>query len=132
VISRPALAAIGLLAPVATALADRLYRPPAIVTPADMAIPAVEARLRQALVENEWLPKDAVDGRWLARRIEGGPGAALWDATIELQFDARSIRIVYRDSRGLDYDAARGEIDARYNRWLRRLERTIRRSLADP
>lgn len=50
---------------------------------------------------------------------------------IDIAFDTRRVKILYLDSEGLDFDESRGEINGRYNKWLRYLTRQIDKELAE-
>ena len=44
-------------------------------------------------------------------------------------FDAKSVRISYKDSEELNYDKESGVIHKTYNNWVRNLEKSIRANL---
>ena len=48
-------------------------------------------------------------------------------ATVDITFNTKEYNIIYKNSENLDYDGQR--INARYNRWVLKLERNIRSAL---
>ena len=72
-----------------------------------------------------WRMRPTGERRILATRERGDRMAQ-----VEIRFSWRDYDILYRDSRGMDYDGT-GTISSRYNNWVKSLDRGIRRELED-
>ncbi len=104
---------------------DPLYNPDPIPVPGGKRLERVKSDVHKALLDKDWQVKQLGPGRLAAKQIDTGKGDKLYVAVIEVQYDARSVRITYKESKGLDYNKEKNEIDSKYTRWIRKLEKYV-------
>ena len=117
--------ALSLASGPAWAGADPLYNPDPIPVPYGKNLERVKSDIHKSLLDKGWLVKHLGPGRLEAKQIDAGRGDKVYAAAIDIQYDAKRVRIAYKESRGLDYDKKKGEIDSRYTRWIRKLEKNV-------
>lgn len=100
---------------------EKLYAPDPISVSQGMTIADTKALIKRSLLVLNWqiveTGPDEIEGRFFDKNES---------AEITVRFDARSIRLVYKDSKGLQYDKNSAEIHKTYNRWIQKLEKMIR------
>lgn len=105
--------------------ADPLYNPDPIPVPNGKNLERVKSDVHKVLLENGWQVKHLGPGRLEAKQIETGRGDKLYVAVIDVKYDVKTVTITYRDSRGLGYNKENNEIDGKYTRWIRKLEKNL-------
>jgi len=119
-----------LLAPLASQAAKPILNLRDVPVPiyADGSTPTLE-EVRTAIVEaclaRRWVPVLDGEGNVHASIVVRGKHFA----EIEIPFSATSYSIIYKSSRGLDYNERRQRIHRNYNNWVVKLSGTIERQL---
>ncbi len=75
----------------------------------------------RAGVQRGWAFEDAGPGHLVGNLAVRGKHFA----TVDVLYDTETFTINYRDSRNLDYDAAKREIHSNYNAWVGNLQQDI-------
>ena len=114
----------------AWANADSLYTPGPIVVPDGKSLERVKTDVHKALLDKDWQVRHPRSGRIEAKLIDIGKADSVRAAVIYINYDAKIVTIAYKDSRGLNYNKPKNEIDRQYTRWVRALEKNIKKSLA--
>jgi len=120
--------AIGLV-PVAQAANPPIYTPEAIVIPSGKGPDQVKKAIRKAAFDKGWEIREVGAGHMQAKHAKPGRKGAMHIAVVDIRLNAKSIRITYKNSQDLDYDAGAQTINKTYNRWLQYLEKNIRANL---
>lgn len=109
--------------------ADPLYNPDPIPVPAKESQESVKNALQAVLRDKNWQVRQLAPGHMEAQYVDTGKGGKAYVAVIDLKYNAKAVTITYKDSKALDYNTEKGEIDAKYTRWVRALEKAIRKRL---
>lgn len=125
-----ALPMIALLAtPAYAANTAPLYTPEPIQVPAGKSAEDVKKAVRKALFDKAWEIREIGPGHLQGKHTKSGGKGKLHVAVVDVRFDAKSVRIVYKDSQELNYDKESGVIHKTYNGWAKNLEKNIRANL---
>jgi hypothetical protein len=100
---------------------EPVYNPLPILIPAGKSPQQVSGAIRRSLLAKEWQIQNAEKGRIEARYNS----PKLWHATVDIQYDSESIRMTYKDSKGLKYNSGTGMIHKMYAGAVRDLEKVI-------
>lgn len=104
---------------------DPLYNPVPIPVPHGKNLERIKSDIHTALLDKNWQVKHIGPGRLEAKQVDTGRDDKLYAAVIDVKYDTKIVRIAYKGSRGLDYNREKNEIDNRYTRWIRKLEKNI-------
>ena len=104
---------------------DPLYNPDPIPVPDGKNLERVKSDIHKALLNKDWQVKHLGPGRLEAKQIDTGKGDKVYVAVIDIKYDTKTVRITYKESKGLDYNKEKNEIDSKYTRWIRKLEKNI-------
>lgn len=107
---------------------DPMYLPDAIEVTAGKSSEDVKRAVRKALFDEEFQARDIAPGQVQGKRTKSGKGGA-YSAVVTIHYDSRSVRIAYANSENLNYDSKNKTIHGTYNRWVRNIEKRIRRNL---
>ena len=125
-----ALPFVALLAmPVYAANTAPIYTPEPIQVPAGKSAEVVKKAVRKALFDKDWEVREIGPGHLQGKHTKSGGKDKLHVAVLDVRFDAKSVRISYKDSQELNYDKAAGVIHKTYNNWVHNLEKSIRANL---
>jgi len=105
-----------------------LYKPEPIEVPAGKSADDVKKAVRKALFEKDWEVREIGPGHLQGKHTKTSRGKS-HVAVVDVRFDTKSVRISYKDSEELNYDAGAGIIHKTYNNWARNLEKNIRSNL---
>lgn len=117
-----------LLPPVHAGKNDPMYLPDPIEVPGGKSTEDVKRAVRKALFDEEFQARDIGPGQVQAKRTKSGKGG-IYSAVVTVHYDGRSVRIAYTGSENLNYDGKNKTIHGTYNRWVRNIEKRIRRNL---
>lgn len=112
----------------AQAAGQPMYNPDAIQVPAGKGIDAVKKAIRKACFDKEWEVREIGAGHIQAKHSKTSRDKT-HVAVVNIRYDAKSVRISYKDSQELNYDAGAKTIHKTYNGWVRYLEKNIRANL---
>jgi len=104
-----------------------IYTPEPILIPAGKSPAQVNSAIRRSLLAKQWQLLKNGNGHIEASYKKSRD----WRATVDIQYDNRSIRIHYKDSEGLNYDSATGTIHKKYAETVRGLETVMRGQIGD-
>lgn len=107
---------------------DPIFIPEPIEVPADKNPAEVKKAIRKAFFDEDFEAKDIAPGLVRGKRVKTW-GSEINTATIDVHFDSKTIRMGYKDSENLNYDAKDNTIHGTYNKWIRDVERRIRKNL---
>lgn len=107
---------------------DPMYVPEPIDVPAGVSAEIIRKAVRKALFDAGFTSRDIAAGHTEGKRIKSSSRNSYF-AVVRVDYDSKVIRIQYKDSENLNYDAQRSTIHSTYNRWVRNVERGIRRNL---
>lgn len=113
----------------AHAAGQPLYTPDPIAVPAGKGVADIKKAIRKAGFDKGWDMREIGAGHMQAKYTKTGRKDVNHVAVVDIRYDTRSIRIVYKDSQELDYDAGAKTIHKTYNNWIRYLEKNIRANL---
>ena len=102
-----------------------IYTPEPIQVPAGKGPEAVKKAVRKAFFEKDWEVREIGPGHFQGRHSKSG-GDKTHVAVVDVRFDAKSVRISYKDSQELNYHKESGVIHKTYNGWIKNLEKDIR------
>lgn len=88
----------------------------------------VKRAVRKALFDEGFQARDIAVGQVQGKRSKSGKHGA-YSATVNIHYDSRNVRIAYADSENLNYDAKNKTIHGTYNRWVRSIEKRVRKNL---
>ena len=126
----PALALFVLSAPVQAARTQPLYNPDPIEVPAGKSAEQVKAAVRKAMVRYSFSIKEIGPGHVEGKHVKHSKSME-HTAVVTVKYDTKSVRITYKDSKDLNYDASKQMIHGTYNRWIRNLEKYTRAYLEE-
>ena len=105
-----------------------LYTPEPIDIPAGKSAEEIKTGIRKALFNLDFKTKEIAPGHLEATHVKHSKDKE-HTAVLTIKYNAKVVRITYKDSKDLNYDPAAGEIHATYNRWVRNVEKSIRGNL---
>jgi hypothetical protein len=124
-----ALPLVALLAgPAYAARTSPIYSPEPIPVPAGKSIEDVKKAVRKALFDKDWEARDIAPGHIQGKHTKTDKKSS-YTAVVDVKFDTKTVRISYKDSENLNYDAKDQTIHKTYNGWAKNLEREIRGAL---
>ena len=95
---------VALLAtPVYAARTAPIYKPEPIAVPAGKGPESVKKAIRKAFFSKDWEVREIGPGHLQGKHSKGG-GDKMHVAVVDVRFDAKSVRISYKDSQELNYD----------------------------
>jgi hypothetical protein len=109
--------------------AEPVYNPDPIAVPAGKSVADVKKAIRKACFDKGWEAREIGAGHIQAKYTKSGRKGAMHSAVVDIRYDAKNVRIAYKDSQDLDYDAGAKTIHKTYNRWIRYLEKNVRANL---
>ena len=121
----PLLALIVVSTPVQAAKTQPLYNPDPIEVPAGKSAEQVRMAVRKALIRYDFSIKEIGPGHVEGKHVKHSKSLE-HTAVVTVKYDTRSVRITYKDSKDLNYDASKQVIHGTYNRWIRNLEKYTR------
>lgn len=123
------LALAGFLAtPVQAGKNDLMYLPEPIEISGGKSTEEVKRAVRKALFDGGFQARDMASGQVQGKRAKTGKHGA-YSATLSVHYDSRSVRIAYADSENLNYNGKNKTIHGTYNRWVRNIEKRVRKNL---
>lgn len=105
-----------------------IYNPEPISVPAGKSMGDVKQAVRKALFDKDWEARDIGPGHVQGMHTKTDKKGS-YTAVVDVKFDTKTVRISYKDSENLDYDAGSQTIRNTYNGWAKNLERNIRGNL---
>lgn len=105
-----------------------IYTPEPIQVPAGKNTEAIKKAVRKAMFDKGWEAREIGPGHIQGKHTKSGKKGS-YTAIVDVKFDAKTVRISYKDSENLDYNQAEGAIHKTYNNWVRYLEKNIRANL---
>lgn len=112
-------------APAHAARTAPIYTPEPIEVPAGKSTEAVKNAIKKACFDKGWESREVGPGHIQAKYTKQGK----YTAVVDIKYDAKAVRISYKDSENLNYDAGQKVIHKTYNNWIHYLERNIRADL---
>jgi len=106
-----------------------IYTPDPIVVPDGKGLDDVKKAIRKACFDKGWEVREIGAGHMQAKHTKTGRKGATHVAVVDIKYGSKNIRISYKDSQDLDYDAGAQTIHKTYNNWIRYLEKNIRANL---
>ena len=107
---------------------DPMYLPEPIEISGGKSAEDVKRAVRKALFDEDFQARDIAFGQVQGRRTKSGKHGA-YSATVTVHYDSRNVRIAYASSENLNYNGKNKTIHGTYNRWVRNIEKRIRRNL---
>jgi hypothetical protein len=107
---------------------DPIYTPQPIQVPAGKGVGDVKNVIRKALFDKNWEVRETGAGHIQGMYTKSGKRGS-HTAVIDIQYDAKAIRINYKDSENLNYNKEGNTIHGTYNSWVRNVEKNIRAGL---
>jgi hypothetical protein len=108
---------------------DPIYVPDPIQVPAGKSAEAVKQVIRKALFDRQWEMREIGAGHIQGMYTKKGRKGSSVTIVVDIRFDGRAVRMTYKDSENMNYDAQSGTINGNYNKWVRNVEATIRKEL---
>ncbi len=105
-----------------------VYNPEPIQVPSGKSLVQVRKAIHKAIFDKGWEAKEISPNEIEAKYTKSGKGKE-YVAVVTIRYDAKTVRITYKDSKDLDYNKAKDKIHPTYNRWVQFLERNIRADL---
>lgn len=121
---------LGLLAagPASAARTAEIYEPE-IEVPAGKNLSDVKSAIRKAFFARDWRAKDLGANEMLGTHTKSSRKGADHKAVVLVKYDNKTIKIQYKESEELNYDAETKKIHGTYNKWVKNLEKDIRANL---
>lgn len=120
--------ALFLPAPTQAGKNDPMYMPEPIQVSGSKSGEDVKRAVRKALFDEEFQARDIAPGQVQGKRTKSGKGGT-YSAVVTVHYDSRRVRIAYAGSENLNYDSTNKTIHGTYNRWVRNIEKRVRRNL---
>jgi hypothetical protein len=117
-----------LAAPAQAARTAPMYTPEPIQVPSGKSAEDVKKAVRKAFFDKGWEAREVGAGHLQGKHTKSGKGGS-YTAVVDVRFDAKSVRISYKDSENLNYSKEDGSIHKTYNSWIKYLEKNIRANL---
>lgn len=117
-----------LAAPAQAGKNDPMYLPDPIEITGGKSTEEVKHAVRKALFDEEFQARDIAPGQVQGKRTKSGKSGA-YSAVVTIHYDSRSVRIAYAGSENLNYDGKNKTIHGTYNRWVRNIEKRVRKNL---
>lgn len=117
-----ALALAGCRSATVETVRDEPYGIAGDATPASLSLAQYQSAIVRAGVKRGWVFQQVASGHLQGTIDVRGKH----EASVDVFFDTQKFTILYKDSRNLDYDPAKGTIHPNYNSWVRNLENDIR------
>jgi hypothetical protein len=105
-----------------------MYTPDPIEVPAGKNTAQVMGAIKKACFDKGWETREVGPGHIQAKHTKSGKKGD-YTAVVDIRYDSKTVRIAYKDSENLNYDAASKSIHKTYNSWVHYLERNIRSDL---
>ena len=105
-----------------------IYTPEPFDIPAGKSAEEIKVGIRKALFSLDFKTKEIAPGHLEATHVKHSKDMVHM-AVLTIKYDAKAVRITYKDSKDLNYDPAAGEIHGTYNRWVKNVEKRIRSNL---
>jgi len=102
-----------------------IYTPEPIQVPAGKSTADVQKAIKKACFDKGWESREVGPGHIQAKYTKQNK----YTAVVDIKYDAKAVRISYKDSENLNYDAGQKIIHKTYNNWVHYLERNIRADL---
>lgn len=107
---------------------DPMYVPEPIEISGGKSTEEVKRAVRKALFDEGFQARDIASGQVQGKRSKSGKHGA-YSATVNINYDSRNVRIAYANSENLNYNAKNKTIHGTYNRWVRNIEKRVRKNL---
>jgi len=88
----------------------------------------IKKAIRKALFEKDWEARDIGPGHIQGKHTKTDKKMS-YTAVVDIKYDTKTVRISYKDSENLNYDAKEQTIHKTYNNWAKYLEKNIRADL---
>lgn len=120
----------GLLAagPASAARTAEIYEPE-IEVPAGKNLSDVKSAIRKAFFARDWRAKDLGANEMQGSHTKSGRKGVEHKAIVLVKYDNKTVKIQYKNSEELNYDAETKKIHSSYNKWVKNLEKDIRANL---
>ena len=105
-----------------------ILAPILLQVPAGASAEDVKKAVRKAFFDKDWEVREIAPGHLQGKHTKSGKDK-MHVAVVDVRFDAKSVRIGYKDSQELNYNKESGVIHKTYNRWVKNLEKNIRANL---
>lgn len=105
-----------------------IYTPEPIEIPAGKSAKEVKTDIQKALFGLDFKTKEIAPGHIEATHVKHSKDME-HTAVLTIKYDAKTVRIMYKDSKDLNYDPGAGKIHGTYNRWVKNVEKSIRSNL---
>lgn len=120
--------ALFLAAPAQAGKNDPIYLPEPIEVSGGKSAEEVKRAIRKALFDAGFQARDIAPDQVQGKRKKFGKHGA-YSATVTVHYDSRGARIAYAGSENLNYNGKSKTIHGTYNRWVRSIEKRIRKNL---
>lgn len=117
-----------LAAPAQAGKHDPMYVPEPIEVPAGKRLDEVRKAVHKALFDEDFSAHESAPGYIQAKRTKSGKNGA-YTAYVDVRYDSKTVRIRYKNSENLYYNAKDNTIHSTYNKWVRNIEKRVRRGL---
>jgi len=121
--------ALGLASPAHARGAVPVYSPDPIAVPAGKSVADVKQAVRKACFNKGYEIRETGAGQIECMYTKPGKKGKNYVLVVSIGYDAKSVRLKYKDSQDLDYDASSGTAHKTVSNWIRNLEREIRGAL---
>ena len=105
-----------------------IHTPEPIEIPAGKSAEEIKTGIRKALFGLDFKTKEIAPGHLEATHVKRSKDME-HTAVLTIKYDAKTVRIMYKDSKDLNYDPGAGKIHGTYNRWVKNVEKSIRSNL---
>lgn len=114
--------------PALAARTAEIYEPE-IEVPAGKNLSDVKSAIRKAFFARDWRAKDISANQMQGSHTKSGRKGVEHKAVVLVKYDSKTIKIQYKESEELNYDAEAKKIHGTYNKWVKNLEKDIRANL---
>jgi hypothetical protein len=105
-----------------------IYTPEPIQVPAGKGTEDVKKAIKKAFFDKGWEAREVGPGHLQGKHTKSGKKGS-YTAVVDVKYDSKTVRIGYKDSENLNYDAKENTIHKTYNNWIKYLEKNIRANL---